>query len=85
MSFKGFDVPAQSTETMAFIDQQLAWSVPPQKIDLNLRDYAYKRQNREKERPLRKENLVKIKNVTERRRKKRATLRYAATDDATST
>lgn len=58
-----------SAETNDFIRRQLPWDVPPRKIVENLRDDSYKRENRWQKRPLRRDNLEKVKTVAERKRK----------------
>ncbi|KAK3928240.1 Zinc finger protein 511 [Frankliniella fusca] len=73
-----------SGPTNDFIAKQLAWGVPPRKIVLSLRDDSYKRQNRfQNTWHLKRDNLVKVKTITERKRKCQSKLRYSD-DDATS-
>ncbi|XP_052126912.1 uncharacterized protein LOC113202560 [Frankliniella occidentalis] len=73
-----------SGPTNDFIAKQLAWGVPPRKIVLSLRDDSYKRENRYKNTwHLKRDNLVKVRTITERKRKCQSKLRYSD-DDATS-
>ncbi|KAK3920487.1 Zinc finger and BTB domain-containing protein 11 [Frankliniella fusca] len=74
-----------STSTNEYISKLLAWNVPPRKIVQNLRDDSYKRANRLRRSSikLKRDNLVKIKTITERMRKKNSSLRFS-NDDAES-
>jgi hypothetical protein len=70
-------------QTYDFIDQQLAWSVPPRQIALNLRDDTYKRNNRNKTFHLKRNNLVKVRTIRERKRRRAMSTRLHQ-DDATA-
>ncbi|KAK3924055.1 Krueppel-like protein 1 [Frankliniella fusca] len=72
-----------SADTNEFIRRQLAWNVPPRKIVENLRDDSYKRENRWQKRALKRDNIVKVKTIAERRRKSKSKQRYAD-EDSTS-